>query len=174
MCFFKCICWWVNSTYIFRQIFEESSNIKCRDNPSRGSRVVPSRRTDGMAGRKTGMTTQVVAFRNFATEPKTTLPNGSVIWKPNLKICFKFVILYSHVTSHVTPLTVIRKRHLTFLHSSLNIKKKKILLALSPFAVPFTNISYLIFDVSKRNLSYLSKGAVDFRSLNERCYKLPW
>jgi hypothetical protein len=45
-----------------RQIFEKYSNIKFHENPSSGSRVVPSGRTDMKL---------TVAFRNFANAPKT-------------------------------------------------------------------------------------------------------
>ena len=46
-----------------RQIFEKYSNIKFHENPSRGSRVVPCRRTDGQTWR-------IVAFRSFSKAPK--------------------------------------------------------------------------------------------------------
>jgi hypothetical protein len=45
-----------------REIFEEHSNIKFRENPSNGSRVVPYGRRD--------MTKLIVAFRNFTNSPK--------------------------------------------------------------------------------------------------------
>jgi len=44
-----------------RQIFEKYSNVKFRENPCCGSRVVPCGRT--------GMTKLIVAFRNFANAP---------------------------------------------------------------------------------------------------------
>jgi hypothetical protein len=50
-----------------RQVFESSSNIKFRQNPSSDSRVVPSGRTDG---RQKDMMKLTVAFRNFANAPK--------------------------------------------------------------------------------------------------------
>ena len=51
-------------------------------------------RTDRQEGRHDDA---IVAFRNFANARKTTLPNGSIIRKPTLKICsFKCVILQSH------------------------------------------------------------------------------
>jgi hypothetical protein len=49
-----------------RQNFDEHSNTKLHQNPSRGSRVVPCRRTDG----RRDMTKVIVAFRNFANAPK--------------------------------------------------------------------------------------------------------
>jgi hypothetical protein len=42
------------------QIFEKYSNIKLRDNPFNGSRIVPCGRTDG----QTDMTKLTVVFRN--------------------------------------------------------------------------------------------------------------
>ena len=45
------------------QIFEKSSHIKFNANPFRGSRTVLCGRSD--------MTKLLVAFRNFANEPKT-------------------------------------------------------------------------------------------------------
>jgi hypothetical protein len=48
----------------FRQIFEKYSNIKFHENPSGGSRVVPSGRTY--------ITMLRVAFRNFANVPKNS------------------------------------------------------------------------------------------------------
>jgi hypothetical protein len=47
------------------------------------------------------------------------------------------------VTTPVTTLTVIRKRHLTLLHSSPNIKKKKD--PTSPFTVCSTFHEYFLF-----------------------------
>jgi len=54
-----------NDTLIFSS-FEKYANIKFRENPDSGSRVVPCVRTD----RQTDMTTLTVAFRNFANAPK--------------------------------------------------------------------------------------------------------
>ena len=51
-----------NGTWISRQIFEKSSNMKFHDNPSIGSRVVPCERTE--------MTKLIVAIRNFANATK--------------------------------------------------------------------------------------------------------
>ena len=48
-----------------RQSFEKHSNIKFRENPSSGSRVVQCGRTD----RRTDMTKLIVGFRNFANAP---------------------------------------------------------------------------------------------------------
>jgi hypothetical protein len=55
-----------------RQILEKHSNVKCHENPSGGSRVVPCGQTD--------ITKLIVAFRNFANaienlteEEKSTL-----------------------------------------------------------------------------------------------------
>ena len=48
-----------------RQILVKSSNIKFHENPSSGSRVVPSGQTDG----RTDMTTVIVAFRNSGNAP---------------------------------------------------------------------------------------------------------
>jgi hypothetical protein len=44
------------------RFFENPSNMKFHENPSNGSRVVPTRRTD--------MTKLIVAFSNFAKAPK--------------------------------------------------------------------------------------------------------
>ena len=49
------------------QVFEKYSNIKFRENPSSGSRVVPCGKKD----RRTNMTKLIVAFRNFANAPQT-------------------------------------------------------------------------------------------------------
>jgi len=49
-------------------VFEKYSNfIKCHENPSSGSRVVPCGQTD----RQTDMTKLIVAFRNCANAPET-------------------------------------------------------------------------------------------------------
>ena len=53
-----------------RQNFEKYSNIEFRENPSSGNPVIPSRRTDGHTDRQTDMTTQIVAFLQFANSPK--------------------------------------------------------------------------------------------------------
>jgi len=52
--------------FVFGQIFEKHSNIRFQEYPSNGSRVVPCGLTDGQAD----MTKLIVAFRNFANEPK--------------------------------------------------------------------------------------------------------
>jgi hypothetical protein len=44
---------------------KKSSTIKCHQNPSSGSRVIPNGRTD--------MTKLIVYFRNFANAPKNAL-----------------------------------------------------------------------------------------------------
>ena len=49
-----------------QQIFRKSSNIKCKENSSSGSRVAPYGRKDGEAN----MTKLIVAFRDFANAPK--------------------------------------------------------------------------------------------------------
>ena len=54
-----------HETWIFRQIFENQSNIKFHKSPSSGSRVVPCGRTDS----RRDMTKMMVAFRNFAKAP---------------------------------------------------------------------------------------------------------
>jgi len=54
-----------NKNLHFLEIFSKNfSNIRFRENPSSGSRVVPCGRTDRH------MTELIVAFRNFAKEPK--------------------------------------------------------------------------------------------------------
>ena len=50
---------------------EKYSNIKFHENPSSGSRDVPC----GRRGGRTDMTKLVVAFRNFANEPKNAIYN---------------------------------------------------------------------------------------------------
>ena len=58
----------------FRQIFEKYSNIKFHENPFIGSRVVPGGRMDKRkGGQQTDMTKLIVAFPNFADEPKKWL-----------------------------------------------------------------------------------------------------
>jgi hypothetical protein len=54
-----------------QQIFEKYTNIKFHENPARGSRVVPCKRTDERTDRQTDITKLTVAFRTFATEPKS-------------------------------------------------------------------------------------------------------
>ena len=57
---------------------------KLHQNPSSGSGVVPCRRTDGRTDgptdgrtdRQTDMTELIVAFRNFANVPKTSVPTS--------------------------------------------------------------------------------------------------
>jgi len=57
------------------QGFEKRSNIKCNENPSSGSRVVPCGQMDG----QTDMTRLIVAFRNFANSPnKAVVINRTV------------------------------------------------------------------------------------------------
>jgi len=57
-----------------RQIFEKKdTNIKFRENPSSGSRVVPRGQTDG----RTDMTKLIVAFLNFANSPKKVVIDKS-------------------------------------------------------------------------------------------------
>jgi hypothetical protein len=49
-----------------QQVLEKYSNVKYNENPSSGSRVVTSGRTD--------MTKPIVAFRNFANALKNVIP----------------------------------------------------------------------------------------------------
>ena len=49
-----------------QKIFEEFSSIKFHENPTNGSRVILTRRTDG----RTDMKKLLVAFQNFVNEPK--------------------------------------------------------------------------------------------------------
>ena len=49
-----------------RQMYEKHSIIKFHENPSSGSRVVPSGQTEG----QTDMTKLIAAFRNFVNSPK--------------------------------------------------------------------------------------------------------
>ena len=51
-----------NETEFSGLVFEKSSNIKFRENPFSGSRVIPYGRTD--------MTKLIVAYRNFANASK--------------------------------------------------------------------------------------------------------
>jgi len=53
-----------------RQILEKFANIKLRQNPSNGSRVLSSGQTDGRKDRHTDMTKLIIAFLNFANAPK--------------------------------------------------------------------------------------------------------
>ena len=56
----------------FRQIFEESWNMKFPPNPSSGSQAVPYRRSD--------ITMLIVAFRSFFNAPENVLKCCSNIW----------------------------------------------------------------------------------------------
>jgi hypothetical protein len=76
---------------LFRQIFEKSSNIKFRENPSCGSRVVPCGQRDRRTNGQTDMTEVVVAFRNFANAPNTCAATNKVI-KQRAKIICKYFI----------------------------------------------------------------------------------
>ena len=60
----------------YRQIFEESLNIKCLQNPSSESRVVQCGPTD----RRTGMTKLRVAFRNFGNASKKKAWQVAILW----------------------------------------------------------------------------------------------
>jgi len=51
----------------YQQIFEKYSDVKYHDNPSSGSRIVPSEQTD--------MTKPIADFRNFANALKILLIN---------------------------------------------------------------------------------------------------
>ena len=51
---------------LFRQTYEEISNIKFHHSMPSGSRVVPYRQTGEHMGGRTDMTQLIVAFRNFA------------------------------------------------------------------------------------------------------------
>jgi hypothetical protein len=57
------------------QIFENIPNIEFHQNPSKGSRVVPCRRTDV----RTEMTKLIVAFCNFAN-----VPNNDLLFGPSI------------------------------------------------------------------------------------------
>jgi hypothetical protein len=60
------------------QIFEKCSDIKFHENLSSGSRVVPCGLTEGQID----ITKLIVAFRNFANEPKNnSLCVSYVIWE---------------------------------------------------------------------------------------------
>jgi len=52
--------------------FEKDSNIKFRENPSSGRRVVACGRTDGRIDRQRDVTKLMVRFRNFANALGTT------------------------------------------------------------------------------------------------------
>ena len=53
------------------QVFGKHFNFKFHENPSSGSLFVPfGRMDDGQTDRQTGMTKLIVAFRNYANEPK--------------------------------------------------------------------------------------------------------
>jgi len=54
-----------------RQNFEKSSNIKFRENPSSGSRVVLCKRTD--------ITKLIDAFRSFANAPEKSLLQNTTL-----------------------------------------------------------------------------------------------
>jgi len=63
-----------------RQIFEKYPNIKFHKNLSSSSRVVPCGRTEGLID----MNKLIVAFRNFATQPK----NSTIISRPLSQLHF--------------------------------------------------------------------------------------
>jgi len=51
-----------------RYAFEKYTNINFHENPSNGSRLVPR----GQRGRKIDMVKRIVAFLDFANEPKNS------------------------------------------------------------------------------------------------------
>jgi hypothetical protein len=59
-------------TEFSRQIFENFSNIRSRENPSGGSRVVPFGRTDRH------VMDLIAAFRSFAKQPKNEQYNSLI------------------------------------------------------------------------------------------------
>jgi hypothetical protein len=61
-----------NETLNFLDWFRKHSNIKVRENPFSGSRVVSWGWTDGSDGQRV-MTMLIVAFRNFANAPRSNL-----------------------------------------------------------------------------------------------------
>jgi hypothetical protein len=61
----------------FFDLLSKNSNIKFHENPSSGSLVVPRRQRDGW----TDMTKLIVAFRNFAKEPKNALHEDLCIFQ---------------------------------------------------------------------------------------------
>jgi hypothetical protein len=59
----------------YQHIYEKCSNIKFHENPSIGSRVAPC----GQSGGRTDMRQPIVAFWNFADEPKN---GGLILYQP--------------------------------------------------------------------------------------------
>jgi hypothetical protein len=68
-----------NETWISRQNFEKSWNIKFRENLSSGSRVVPCGQTD--------KTKLIDAFRKFANVPKKSLLQNTTLQTQNRLLC---------------------------------------------------------------------------------------
>ena len=83
-----------------RQIFDKSSNIKCRQNPSSGSRIIPCGRTDGRAD----MTKVIVAFRNFANAPRSSqskiAPTGRSAINKKLPMTHLLYFIYCTALQH--------------------------------------------------------------------------
>jgi len=71
-----------------RQMFEKYSNIKFRENPFSGSRVVPCGQTDGL----TDMTKLILAFHNFKNASKKS---------PRLIIFTDILDIIENSTEHV-------------------------------------------------------------------------
>ena len=59
-----------------RRIFEKYTNAKFHENPSSGSRDVPSGKTDG----QTDMTKLIVAFRSLANPSRSVTLSGFIIY----------------------------------------------------------------------------------------------
>ena len=74
-----------------QQVFEKYSKIKFHENPFSGSRVAPRGQTDG----RTDTTKLLVAFRNFANEPKNvSLSNRTKYYfKGNVIIVIIIIII---------------------------------------------------------------------------------
>jgi hypothetical protein len=77
-------------------MFEKYSNIKFHENPSSGSRVVPSRLTDGRTDGQTDMTKLMIAFRNFVNALKN---RRNALSEPNVELLALNSILHKVTTA---------------------------------------------------------------------------
>jgi hypothetical protein len=77
------------------RFFKEISNVKCHENPSSWSRVVPYGRTDTHIEGRTDMTTLIDALGNFANAPKTLRSAHTAVF-----MCFVWISEQTAIIQH--------------------------------------------------------------------------